>query len=165
VGLKKESPSDGITGPIVSGLNPDNGPNPSLKDLIDISDLQSPGGSNSITRPGLATRGSSSTEKVKKSSNATYVHILSKKVSSARHTKSIPEVLAKTTGKLNVKINRKVVHGASTHGQISAAIDPRTGRVTVTDKRSSLEDAAEDDAEESGSEYLRNMTEEEDGDF
>ena len=165
VGLKKESPSDEISGPVVSGPIPDNGPNPSLKDLIDISDLQSPGGSNNITRPGPATRGSSSPEKVKKSSNATYVHILSKKVSSARHTKSIPEVPAKASGKLNVKINRKVVQGTSTHGQVSAAIDPRTGRVTVTAKRTSLEDVDEDDGEESGSEYFRSMTEEEDGDF
>jgi hypothetical protein len=164
VGSKKESASDEISGPVVSNLNPDNGPNASLKDLIDISDLQSPGGSNSITRPGPATRGSSSPVKLKKSSNATYVHILSKKVSSARHTKSIPEVPAKTSGKLNVKINRKVVQGTSTHGQVSAAIDPRTGRVTVTAKRDS-EDVDEDDAEGSGSEYLRNMTEEEDGDF
>jgi hypothetical protein len=164
VGSKKESPSDEITGPVVSGPNPDIGPNP-LKDLVDISELQSPGGSNSTTRPGPATRGSCFPEKSKKSSNATYVHMLSKKVSSARHTKSIPVVPAKTTGKLNVKINRKVVQGTSPHGQVSAAIDPRTGRVTVTDKRSSLEDADEDDAEESGSEYLRNMTEEEDGDF
>ena len=149
----------------MSGLNPDDGPNPSLKDLIDISDLQSPEGSNSITRPGPATRGSSSPEKLKKSSNATYVHILSKKVSSARHTKSIPEVPAKPSGKVNAKINRKVVQGTSTHGQVSAAIDPRTGRVTVTAKRNSLEDSDEDGGEESGSEYLRNMTEEEDGDF
>lgn len=165
MGSKKESLSDEITGPIISGLYPYNGPNPSLKDLIDISDLQSPGGSNSITRPGPATRGSSSPEKLKKSINATYVHILSKKVSAARHTKSIPEVPAKTTGKLYVKINRKVVQGTSTHGQVSAAIDPRTGRVTVTDKRSFLEDGDVNDGEESGSEYLRNMTEEEDGDF
>lgn len=164
-GSKKEYLGDEISGPIVSGPNPDNGPNASLKDLINISDLQSPGGSNSVTRPGPATRGSSSPEKVRKSSNATYVHILSKKVSSARHTKSIPEVQAKAASKLNVKINRKVVQGTSTHGQVIAAIDPRTGRVTVTAKGNSLEDVDDDDGEESGSEYLRSMTEEEDGDF
>ena len=165
MGSKRESPIHDITGPEVSGLKPDNNIRPSLKEIVDISDLQSPGGSNSISRPGPVTRGSTSPQKLKKSSNASYVHILSKKVSSVKHTKSIPDVPTKTSGKLNVKVNRKVGQGASTHGQVSAAIDPRTGRVTVTAKRTSLEDMDQDDDEESCSEYLREMTEEEDGDF
>lgn len=128
-----------------------------MKEIIDIFDLESPGGSNSISRPGPITRGSTSPQKLKKSSNASYVHTLSKKVSSAKYTKSIPDIPTKTTGKLSVKVNRKVGQGISmsTHGQISAAIDPRTGRVTVTAKRSSLDDIDEgdDDEEESCAEY------------
>ena len=117
-----------------------------------------------MSRPGPVTRGSTSPQKLKKSSNASYVHALSKKVSSSKHTKSVPDVPTKTTGKLNVKLDRKFGPGTSAHGQVSAAIDPRTGRVTVTAKRS-LEDVDEGDDEESCSEYLREMTEEEDGDF
>ena len=127
-----------------------------MKEIIDIFDLQSPGGSNSISRPGPITRGSNSPQKLKKSSNASYVHTLSKKVSSAKHTKSVPDIPTKTNGKLSVKVNRKGGQGVSisTHGQISAAIDPRTGRVTVTAKRNSLDDIDEDDdEEESCSEY------------